>query len=56
MQITHHKVFYCKNCEEVEIDYPNYPPIDMCEECNINMEEIGWIDCNDCPAKDGVHK
>ena len=52
MSITNHKVFYCKECEEVEIEYPNYPPIDICEECDTKMEEIGWIECDDCPTKE----
>jgi hypothetical protein len=43
-EVNHHKVFYCKECEEVEIEYPNYPPLDMCEECNVKLEQIGWVE------------
>ena len=43
-EVNHHKVFYCNECEEVEIEYPNYPPLDMCEECNVKLEQIGWVE------------
>jgi hypothetical protein len=55
-EIKHHKVFYCSECEEVDIEYPNYPPLDMCEECNVKLEQIGWVECDDCPTKDKDQK
>jgi hypothetical protein len=55
-EIKHHKVFYCSECEEVDIEYPNYPPLDMCDECNVKLEQIGWVECDDCPVKDKDQK